>query len=220
MLTGRDSTHDLVHWLNAGAEEYLTEPFDYDALVARVTVLTPRAAGSECQFHEGVLLSAPEGPAAELIRDPQLWTSGGQSVVWRRNLGFDLELLPGALGQSRPGRLGQAQWRGRAIRNPLALVGMAHLVHVLQVAARRHPCVRRWSVSRGAGRAARFGWSSSPLLQRASPFPTTGRVSQVPIGSCGSFGDAARQTGEGTGPGLAIAKGRRRSARWPVGVPW
>ena len=45
MLTGRDSTPDIVRGLNAGADDYLTKPFDFDELVARVNALTRRRAG-------------------------------------------------------------------------------------------------------------------------------------------------------------------------------
>jgi len=44
MLTGRDSTPDVVRGLNAGADDYLTKPFDFDELVARVNTLTRRRA--------------------------------------------------------------------------------------------------------------------------------------------------------------------------------
>ena len=100
--------------------------------------------GSDFQFHEGVLLASREGPAAELVRYAQLWTAGGQPVVRSRNLGSDLAVPPGALEEARSGQIGWAThtWRGRRIRSvvyPLSLVGMAHQVHLLQVAAPLEP---------------------------------------------------------------------------------
>ena len=45
MLTGRDATPDVVRGLNAGADDYLTKPFDFDELIARIGALTRRRAG-------------------------------------------------------------------------------------------------------------------------------------------------------------------------------
>lgn len=102
------------------------------------------AAGSDFQFHEGVLLASREGPTVELTRYAQLWTSEGQPLVRSRNLASDLELPLGALEEAKADHIGWAThvWRGRRIRSvvyPLALVGMAHQVHLLQVAAPTEP---------------------------------------------------------------------------------
>ena len=51
MLTARDSAGDIVKGLDTGADDYLTKPFSFDVLAARLRVIERRAAGSP----EGVL---------------------------------------------------------------------------------------------------------------------------------------------------------------------
>jgi len=44
MLTGRDASADIIRGLDAGADDYLTKPFDFDELLARVRALGRRQA--------------------------------------------------------------------------------------------------------------------------------------------------------------------------------
>ena len=58
MLTARDATEDVVRGLNAGADDYLTKPFKFDELLARVRALVRRggAARTELLSHGPIKL--------------------------------------------------------------------------------------------------------------------------------------------------------------------
>lgn len=51
MLTARDSAPDIVRGLDVGADDYLTKPFSFEVLAARLRVIARRSAGPS----EGVL---------------------------------------------------------------------------------------------------------------------------------------------------------------------
>lgn len=52
MLTARDSIADRVTGLDAGADDYLVKPFDFDELVARVRALLRRTRGTTTHANE------------------------------------------------------------------------------------------------------------------------------------------------------------------------
>jgi two-component system, OmpR family, response regulator MprA len=66
MLTARDSVTDKIAGLNAGADDYVTKPFDFEELLARVRAALRR--------HE---------PAEELIRIADLTIRPASREVWR-----------------------------------------------------------------------------------------------------------------------------------------
>lgn len=45
LLTARDAPEDIVKGLDAGADDYLTKPFDFEVLLARIRARTRSAAG-------------------------------------------------------------------------------------------------------------------------------------------------------------------------------
>jgi DNA-binding response OmpR family regulator len=76
MLTARDAAADQVRGLDAGADDYLPKPFDFDVLVARVRALLRRD-----KVHR-----------ARVIHVADLTLDTGSSRVWRA--GREIHLTP------------------------------------------------------------------------------------------------------------------------------
>lgn len=66
ILTARESIEDRVKGLDAGADDYLTKPFDLDELCARLRALQRRSAtrAEPTIIHEGIVLD----PAAHTVK--------------------------------------------------------------------------------------------------------------------------------------------------------
>lgn len=52
LLTAKDSVSDRVAGLDAGAEDYLVKPFAFEELLARIRVMTRKAAGNATNIFE------------------------------------------------------------------------------------------------------------------------------------------------------------------------
>ncbi|MFI5339088.1 MAG: winged helix-turn-helix domain-containing protein [Candidatus Methylomirabilales bacterium] len=73
LLTARDAVEDKVQGLDAGADDYLTKPFAFAELLARVRALLRRGAAAQ----------APVLQAADLILEPATRTvkRGGEAIA-------------------------------------------------------------------------------------------------------------------------------------------
>ena len=51
LLTALGTTQDIITGLDAGADDYLSKPFEFSELKARIRALTPHANGFTCAWH-------------------------------------------------------------------------------------------------------------------------------------------------------------------------
>jgi two-component system response regulator MprA len=94
LLTARDATPDIVRGLDSGADDYLTKPFSFDVLLARIRALARRGPASlPVRLHVGDL---ELDPAAHEV------TRGGQRVHLTRTEFSLLECLLRRRGQVVP----------------------------------------------------------------------------------------------------------------------
>jgi two-component system OmpR family response regulator len=91
VLTARDSTHDRIHGLDIGADDYLTKPFEMGELEARIRALVRRARGiAENEISLGRLVLDLKGRRALV--------DGGALELSARELGV-LEILAARAGR-------------------------------------------------------------------------------------------------------------------------
>ncbi len=92
MLTARDAPADVVSGLDAGADDYLTKPFDFEVLLARVRNLVRRSGRQSTSRYEaaGIVLDVAEHRA---------WSDGKELALTAREFQI-LEMFlrrPGAV---------------------------------------------------------------------------------------------------------------------------
>jgi two-component system, OmpR family, response regulator MprA len=93
MLTARDTQADKIAGLDCGADDYITKPFDFEELLARIRAALPRV-GEQA-------LSPSKLEVADVLIDPaarQVWRGGDQLELTVREYEL-LELLARNAGQ-------------------------------------------------------------------------------------------------------------------------
>jgi two-component system OmpR family response regulator len=133
MLTARDAVNDRVHGLDAGADDYLTKPFSFEELLARVRALIRR--GTE------------QRPAILVVGDLRLDPASHE--VWRDDLLVELTSKEFALLEFLMRRAGEVLSRGTLIEHlwDFAYEGDSNVVDV-------HIRNLRMKIDRPFGRAS------------------------------------------------------------------
>lgn len=105
ILTARDELNDKVTGLESGADDYITKPFDFEELVARVRAGLRRVAGSKQESSRIEVGSLVLDPASR-----QVWRDGEQIELTKREYDL-LELLAQNVGHVlTKGRIFERVW--------------------------------------------------------------------------------------------------------------
>ena len=91
MLTARDAATDVVGALDAGADDYLTKPFSFEVLLARLRALTRRAPVDQTARHAVLDLALDTGARTA--------TRGGETLALTRTEFNLLEFLMARSGR-------------------------------------------------------------------------------------------------------------------------
>lgn len=138
MLTARDSVPDIVKGLDLGADDYMTKPFSFDELVARLRSVKRRAlAAEDTHLRVGDLVIDPAGREVRRGEERVLLTRTEYSllerlmyrcgkVVSRRSLiesvwGFDRDIEENTLDAFM-----------HLLRNKIDLPGRPKLIHTVR----------------------------------------------------------------------------------------
>ena len=74
MLTARDAVPDRIRGLDAGADDYLTKPFDSDELLARIRALIRRSSGQASSLIEigGIMIDTAARTVSDHVQEISL----------------------------------------------------------------------------------------------------------------------------------------------------
>jgi len=134
LLTARDSPEDIVQGLDAGADDYLTKPFDFEVLLARIRART-RAISASSEAHLRFADLALDTERYEAVR-------AGQRLNLTRTEFSILECLMRASGRVvLRSRIIELVWGDREVsennldvfmrylRNKVDTAGLPRLIH-------------------------------------------------------------------------------------------
>lgn len=133
LLTGRDAPEEVVRGLEAGADDYLTKPFSFDVLLARVRARTRRLEGKDSQLRFADLVLN--------LEEHKVWRGKREIVLTRTEFAI-LECLLRSPGRVvTRGRLIDTVWSDREVsennldvfirflRSKVDAPGAAKLIH-------------------------------------------------------------------------------------------
>ena len=138
MLTARDSVPDIVQGLDLGADDYMTKPFSFDELIARLRAVKRRALASKDTYLRIADLTLDPASREVLRGEERVWLTRTEysllerlmyragKVVSRRSLiesvwGFDREIEENTLDAFM-----------RLLRNKIDLPGRPKLIHTVR----------------------------------------------------------------------------------------
>lgn len=133
LLTGRDATEEIVRGLEAGADDYLTKPFSFEVLLARIRARTRQFDGTSSELRFADLVLDVEAHTA--------WRGKRELILTRTEFGILECLLRSAGRVVTRGRLIDTIWNDRAVsennldvfirflRTKVDLPGFAKLIH-------------------------------------------------------------------------------------------
>ena len=227
MLTAKDGEWDEVEGLDTGADDYLTKPFSYAVLVARLRALLRRGARAAARRAGGRRPAAGSGRAAGLARRrprstltaPRAVAAGVPAAPRAARCVSKREILAHVWDFDFDGDPNIVEVYVRHLRNKLDRPVRAPAIETLR--GRRLPAGRRWRLSTAAARhgsgarrpraVATVASSASPCWSARSALVACchALIGRSREAAAAQAADAAGSLESGGPPILAVRRSRR-----------